>query len=298
MHTCDRLWSLNETQQLDRDDPSTWVGPLTGDDLSAEGKNARSAYRWNCRVPGDEEVLRDLLPRNPTVLAIVDQLLGQGRVADPQSERRGTRGVYCTLPMGNRPKAKNSCHIDDYVDSRGRIDCVAYIDDTVPGGGAFTVWPGSHHKCFRYLTTRADGAKNGYPKGNANWTGGPDGRPTWAQGMQEAWEWCENRITPVDCYGSAGTVIFYHNKLAHMAGQNYSDNIRQAVLCGFALSEVALPDDELMEHAFACDIWRDWSEDVRRTGDDFGRIAGSIATHSDADDDIGTRAMWYARGKL
>ena len=131
----DRLWSLNETRQLDRADPQSWVGPLTGDDLSSESKNAFSAYRWNCRVPGSEDVLKDLLPRNPTVLAIVEQLLGQGRVADPQSERRGTRGVYCTLPMGDRPKGKNSSHIDDYVDSRTRIDCVAYIDDTAPGSG-------------------------------------------------------------------------------------------------------------------------------------------------------------------
>ena len=131
----DRLWALNETQQLDRADPRTRVGPLKGDDLSAESKNARTAYRWNCRVPGGEAVLKDLLPRNPTVLALVEQLLGEGRVADPKSERRGTRGVYCTLPMGDRPKARNSCHIDDYVNSRGRIDCVAYIDDTAPGGG-------------------------------------------------------------------------------------------------------------------------------------------------------------------
>ena len=72
------------------------------DDLSGESKNARTAYRWNCRVPGGEDVLKDVLPRNPVVLAIVEQLLGPGRVADPSSARRGTRGVYCTLPMGDR----------------------------------------------------------------------------------------------------------------------------------------------------------------------------------------------------
>ena len=99
--------------------------------------------------------------------------------------------------------------------------CADSVWRPVSNAGAFTVWPGSHHKCFRYLTTHQDGAKNGYPHGNKNLTGGPDGRPTWARGMAEAWEWCEKHITPVDCYGSAGTVVFYHNKLAHMAGQNY-----------------------------------------------------------------------------
>jgi len=133
----DRLWSLNETQQLRREDPTSWVGPLSGDDLSSESKNAFSAYRWNCRIPGSEDVLRDLFPRNPVVLAIAEQLLGRGRLSDPDSETRGTRGVYCTLPMGDKPKSRSSCHIDDYIDSRTRIDAVCYIDDVKPGSGSF-----------------------------------------------------------------------------------------------------------------------------------------------------------------
>ena len=161
------------------------------------------------------------------------------------------------------------------------------------------MWPGSHQRCYRYLTTRADGAANGYSDAEKkNRTGGPDGRPTWARGMQEAWEWCEEHITPVDCYGSAGTVVFYHNKLAHMAGANYSDRIRQATLCGFGLSAEALPDEELLDHALDSDIWRDWSEVVRQSGDDFGRRAGEqrgpIAADT-ADTDDGIPAMWYSR---
>ena len=209
----DRLWSLNETQQLRRDDPSSWVGPLSGDDLSNEGKNAFYAYRWNCRIPGSEDVLRDLFPRNAVVLAIAEQLLGRGRLSDPDSETRGTRGVYCTLPMGDKPKSRASCHIDDCIDSRTRIDAVCYIDDVKPGAGAFTVWPGSHHKCYRFLTTSADSAANGYAKPSEqqhNRNGGPDSRPSWALGMQEAWEWCEENIHPVDCWGDAGTVVVSH----------------------------------------------------------------------------------------
>ena len=140
---------------------------------------------------------------------------------------------------------------------------------------------------------------NGYPKGSQNKTGGPDNRPTWARGMQEAWEWCEKHITPVDCYGEAGTVVFYHNKLAHMAGQNYSNNIRQAVLCGFALSEEALPEAELMAHAIDCDIWRDWSTDVRHNTDCVRHRSGSArATIDVCDDGVATQTIWYARGKL
>ena len=189
------------------------MGPLSGDDLSDEGKNAFSAYRWNCRIPGSEDVLRDLFPRNAVVLAIAEQLLGRGRLSDPDSETRGTRGVYCTLPMGDKPKSRSSCHIDDCIDSRTRIDAVCYIDDVKPGAGAFTVWPGSHHKCYRFLTTSADSAANGYAKPSEqqhNRNGGPDSRPSWALGMQEAWEWCEENIHPVDCWGDAGTVVVSH----------------------------------------------------------------------------------------
>lgn len=291
----DRLWELNETTQLDRADPSSWVGPLTGGDLSGESSNARTAYRWNCRVPGGEDVLKDALPRNPIVLAIVKQLLGWGRVADPLSEQRGTRGVYCTLPMGDKNKSKNSCHIDDYVDSRGRIACVAYIDDVRPGAGSFTVWPGSHHKFYRYLSTREDGVSNGYDPGatKKNGSGGPDSRPTWALGMQAAWDVVEANTTPVDCWGSAGTVVFYHNNLGHMAGSNYGDNIRQATLTGFGLTEEALPDQDLLAHALNSDIWRDWSAEVQGVGDDFGTV-GDRAGAQMPD----TRPMWYARGKL
>ena len=90
----DRLWALNETQQLDRADPRTWVGPLKGDDLSAESKNARTAYRWNCRVPGGEAVLKDLLPRNPTVLALWSSCWA--RAGSPTRSLSGAERVGCT----------------------------------------------------------------------------------------------------------------------------------------------------------------------------------------------------------
>ena len=70
---------------------------------------------------------------------------------------------------------------------------------------------------------------------------------------------------PVDCWGEAGTVVFYHSRLAHLASQNYSDNIRQAVLLRFGLTAAALPDDECLEHARTGEIWRDWGSAVRET---------------------------------
>ena len=31
--------------------------------------------------------------------------------------------------------------------------------------------------------------------------------------MEEAWEWVEANVTPVDCWGPQGTVVFYHSRL-------------------------------------------------------------------------------------
>jgi ectoine hydroxylase-related dioxygenase (phytanoyl-CoA dioxygenase family) len=120
------------------------------------------------------------------------------------------------------------------------------------------VWPGSHRKCHAFLTTAKSGQRNGYSAPadkKKNLSGGPDGRPTWAAGMQEAWERCQQNIVPVDCWGKAGTVVFYHARLAHHASSNYSDNIRQAVLIRFAKTRKSLPDEEALEHARTNDIW-------------------------------------------
>ena len=82
---------------------------------------------------------------------------------------------------------------------------------------------------------------------------------------QGASEWSNKNIVPVDCWGPAGTVVFYHSRLMHERGPNYSDNIRQAVLMRFAKTAESLPEEECIEHARTGEIWRDWSVVVRET---------------------------------
>jgi ectoine hydroxylase-related dioxygenase (phytanoyl-CoA dioxygenase family) len=120
------------------------------------------------------------------------------------------------------------------------------------------VWPGSHHKCHAFLTTSKACRRNGYGKPNderLNLSGGPDRAPTFAAGMWPALVWCNKHIVPVDAYGPAGTVVFYHSRLVHERGQNYSDNIRQAVLMRFGKTAEALPEEQCLEHARTNDIW-------------------------------------------
>ena len=259
----DLVWETPGTHpaRMVRYDPSTHVGPFrTGDGEGCSG------YRWFPRrsVLAIDDAFIQLLPKNPRVKAIAEQLLGVGEVAEVNQ----SSGVYGTLPMGALPKQPQTCHIDSWLDYRQRLSCVAYIDDVKPHGGSFMVWPGSHRKCHAFLTTEACRSRNGYgqpPKQQKNLSGGPDHRPTWAAGMERAHRWCMENIVPVDTWAPAGTVVFYHARLAHHASGNYSDRIRQAVLISFSKTVEALPDEECLEHARTNSIWREWSQLVRES---------------------------------
>ena len=69
---------------------------------------------------------------------------------------------------------------------------------------------------------------------------------------------------PVDCHGPAGTVVLWHTKSLHIAGQNCStDVLRQATIYGYLKTLEALPDALVVDNTDG-DIWRDWSDEVRQ----------------------------------
>ena len=51
-----------------------------------------------------------------------------------------------------------------------------------------------------------------------------------------------------------------NDRLAHAAGQNYSEHIRQAVLADFWTEDL----DYLRTKPVGCDMWEDWSDTLRR----------------------------------
>ena len=70
-----------------------------------------------------------------------------------------------------------------------------------------------------------------------------------------------NDTEAVDCWGSAGDVVLWHHRLLHMAGENHSPIMRQAVLGDFSKTDL---DITRMDPPQA-DMWRDWSESVRHS---------------------------------
>ena len=196
-------------------------------------------------------------------LEIAEQLLGAGSLrglraqgAEPTPEELGPvlagtppgheigtkcRGIYCTLPaeVDVKPRSLNagSCHTDGHPMSLG---LVGLIDRVEPGGGSFAVWPRSHRRFFHQFKWQYSCRD---PDGNNDFT------PEYEAELNAVRE----DTLPVDCYGEAGdgafstpfsffgpfsadvrvgpvSVVLWHHRTAHMAGQNYSKGIRQAVL--------------------------------------------------------------------
>jgi ectoine hydroxylase-related dioxygenase (phytanoyl-CoA dioxygenase family) len=122
----------------------------------------------------------------------------------------------------------------------------AYIDDLPPNCGGFTVWPGSHTRIWKEQW-------EAFLAGEKHTRGYTD--PVIGQIKADT--------EPVDCCGPVGTVVLWHTKILHMAGQNRSDDvIRQATIYGFQKTPQSLPDP-LVTDETNVDVWRDWSDEVR-----------------------------------
>ena len=116
----ERLWD-DPPASLKRKDPATWVGPLPEADRSDDSANMRREYRWQYRRIGREDWIVRMLATDPVIFGVAEQMLGAGRVRIPN----GIRGIYCTLPYGDRPRPENGCHCDAHPFHLG---VVGYID--------------------------------------------------------------------------------------------------------------------------------------------------------------------------
>jgi hypothetical protein len=169
---------------------------------------------------------------------------------------QGTRGLYCTLPKSPPPGPDYpSAHSDGACYGRWRLQMSAYIDDVPPNSGGFTVWPGSHSRIWReQWEAFKEGEKHTDKHLEVRKAGGYTD-PVIAEIKADT--------QPFDCHGPAGTVVLWHTKILHIAGQNTSDDvIRQASIYGFLKTLASLPDSLVVDNTDG-DIWRDWSDEVR-----------------------------------
>jgi Phytanoyl-CoA dioxygenase (PhyH) len=198
----DYIWDRTPAS-FDRNDWRSWTGEV--DD--AHGRRSLDALFGRFKLRGEtrsEPFLLELLPRNPKVWSMAEQLLGEGAVLPPSK----IRGIYSTFPVeaaAQHPRAW--AHLDRHPFHLG---AVGYLDEIVPGGGGFTVWPGSHHLL--------------YPEFRASLAYQP------GPGL-EARLASVNREEGLEIHAPAGTVILWHHRLAHAPGRNRTHLVRPAVLC-------------------------------------------------------------------
>lgn len=295
---------------IKRNDPSSWIGPVRKEDECSEDlQNARpdgghnpdlKGFRWQAHKCGGEPFMIHMLATNPEMWEIAEQLLGAGCVQ--QCDR--IRGVYGTLPYGaeaqrtgigpddgppqplNGPGPKTAplgrgapwsrpgpntpqgdreiCHNDAHG---MHIGVVGLIDKVPPGGGSTMMWPGVHKRVFHLMNQQCNNGRLDY-EGN---------QLCGQQNMREDSAYADEmrRInddtTPIDVYGDAGDVIFWHHRTGHCASKNRSNVIRQAVLYDFRHKkleqEVRLQPGETPDPSTKppADMWRDWSDEVRQT---------------------------------
>ena len=221
----DVFWA-NAPSQLQRDDPETWFGPFDEKHNLDDGENYRGNYRWNFRSIGRESWMMKLVPLDPNLHAMAEQMLGEGMLSPPER----TRGIYTTLPRREPPANHDHLHVDEHAFHLG---VVAYLGDVTPNAGGFRVWPSSH----RWF----------YPSFESQY------RPGRTEAYHAIRALFETQPS-LECTGAAGDVVFWHHRLAHMAGRNHARSLRQAILFDYKRSDL----DQTQEEPPQANMWRDW----------------------------------------
>jgi hypothetical protein len=268
----DLMWgALPAASDLKKDDPSTHTGPFKAA-RSADSLHVRDGYRWLNRELGVCQTVVDLI-YSETICAMARDLLGgtlrkavvdgrpmgsfgpawPGGPTDPALGTEAARGIYCTLPYGGKSREADACHTDGHPFQLG---AVGLIHDTPRDGGAFKVWPRSHVRLFNTFKLRYDQPRIPYYEHLPTFKGLVH-TPEYLAEIEKL-----NRETEaVECHGSAGDVVFWHHRTAHMAGHNYSNVIRQAVLADFSTTDL----DQLRAEPVDRDMWLDWSSAVQES---------------------------------
>lgn len=271
----DQLWdSLPPDAALDRDDPSTHVGPFGPGDELEDAMNLRKGHRWQLRANGADRNMIDLV-YSEQIVEYASDLLGHGRLrqpvvggtpmgsqgfawpggpVDPALGTEGARGIYCTLPYEGDAPAYDGPHTDGHP---FMLSMVGLLADSPPEGGAFQVWPGSHRRLYPTFWMQYDQARIPF-YGHMPSFKGLLNPPAYHEELARILE----DTKPVDCWGAAGDVVLWHHRLVHMAGQNHSKVMRRAVLGDFARDDL----DTLRLDPPQRDMWRDWSDAVRVSG--------------------------------
>lgn len=184
-----------------------------GNAQRAPSARSSSSPSWQICALGSQAWMLDLLPQDKGVRHVATQLLGRLR----RSHR--ARGIYAVFPTSTPPHPL-APHTDRVCQ---QLNVATYLEDVPPGGGGFTVWPGSHLILSKGHTSQS------------NWSPNLEFRPLL--------NLVKCTIQPVELCGKPGDVIFWHGRLAHSVGRHSGDEVRIAAFADFQQDRSVLDDE-------------------------------------------------------
>lgn len=229
----DYVWATVPKGVMSRQDPQSWTA--NPHERWPEGAHQEigvlSRSSWKMRSHdriGYEPLLCDATARHPAVRAVVTQFIGEDLIPCQR-----VRGVYVILPKPIHVKGRLGPHVDHAANQLSAMVIAAPIR---PRGGGFTVWPGSHVRLHRYWL--------GCQHAHFN--------PEFKDQFDAEFNAILQDTVPVEFCGEPGDVVFWHPRLIHSAGVNYSaetpnPQIRYAIPCDFQkdAGRTFYDDDEL-----------------------------------------------------
>ena len=257
----DHLWGKAPEGTLRRDDPGTWLaipeGRWTDADVARVGRFVHG--NWKLRSPGPrgvgtEPFLVDRIANHPHMHAVARRLLGA-----PMRPARRVRGIYAVFPKPPAAPARLGPHADYMA---AQLAAMVLLHDVPPRTGGFTLWPGSHRRLHPHWDT-VHGGGIGAARG---------------EGFRLARDDVLRDIAPVECVGGAGDVVFWHPRMLHSAGVNYSaeadaagePTVRVIVPCDYGRAGLDYFDDDEFGPGEKYQWWvdtRNFREDVAATVD-------------------------------
>ena len=197
----DHVWENVPRGLVKRDDPTTWIdaphGEWTAEDVENAGNFRRGSWKMRSRTIGTQPFFVDKIANHPRMRQLVSAFIGE-----PVKYADRVRGVYCIFPKSPDREARLGPHGDH---TGAQLSAMVFVDTVPPHCGGFTIWPGSHYMSHVYHTT----------------VYGPLD-PERADQYVKARDGVLKETTPVEFHGKAGDVVFWHPRLVHGPGINYS----------------------------------------------------------------------------
>ena len=147
---------------------------------------------------GDAPWMMELYGGNPRVVAHVEGLIG-GPVRPPTR----TRGAYVVFPNTkhkNLPDDQIGSSLGPHNDGSAQVlNGMAYLGTVLPRGGGFTIWPGAHRLMYYAYAHQVNPGRD-------------------PELYNKLMAQVKRTITPLEICAPAGSVVFWHGRMAHSPG--------------------------------------------------------------------------------